>query len=150
MPRSIPVAMRLSTRFLVHGLLALLLVSVAGTALAGKKRSTLEKNQYAYSAAIRWGDFEGAWSMVDPKLREEKPMSAADFSRYEQIQVTGYRDLASMPGPDPGSEMREIQIEVVNRNTLSHRRVRYTEIWRYDAKAKAWWIDGLPDFWDGR
>lgn len=137
-------------RFLTRLLVLVLLLSMSGMAMASKKRATLEKNQYAYSAAIRWGDFEGAWSLVDPKIREEKPMSAADFSRYEQIQVTGYRDLGAMPGPDPGTQLREIQIEVVNRNTLTQRRVRYTEIWRYDAKAKAWWIAGLPDFWDGR
>lgn len=139
-----------SMRFLSRLLLLVLLLSMAGAAMANKKRTTLEKNQYAYSAAIRWGDFEGAWSLVDPKLREEKPMSAADFSRYEQIQVTGYRELGAMPGPDPGTSLREIQIEVVNRNTLNQRRVRYTEIWRYDAKAKTWWVANLPDFWDGR
>lgn len=137
-------------RFLTRLLVLVLLLSMAGMAMANKKRSTLEKNQYAYSAAIRWGDFEGAWSMVAPKIREEKPMSAADFSRYEQIQVTGYRDLAAMPGPEPDTELREVQIEVVNRNTLNQRRVRFTEVWRYDAKAKAWWVDGLPDFWEGR
>jgi len=139
-----------SMRFLSRLLVLVLLLSMAGMAMAGKKRSALERNQYAYSAAIRWGDFEGAWSLVDPKVRQQKPMTAADFSRYEQIQVTGYRDLAAMPGPEPGTELREIQIEIVNRNTLSQRRVRYTEIWRYDAEAKAWWIAGLPDFWDGR
>ncbi len=144
MPAAAP--MRLLTRLLV----LVLLLSMTGMAMANKKRSTLEKNQYAYSAAIRWGDFEGAWSLVDPKVRQEKPMTAADFSRYEQIQVTGYRDLAAMPGPEPGTELREIQIEVVNRNTLTQRRVRYTEIWRYDPKTKAWWVAGLPDFWDGR
>ena len=87
--------------------------------------------------------------MVDPKVRKEKPMTDVDFSRFEQIQVTGYRDLATMPGPD-GSLLREIQIEVGNRNTLHHRRVRFTEVWRYDAEAKTWWIGGLPDFWQGR
>ena len=139
-----------SMRFLSRLLVLVLLLSMAGMAMAAKKRSVLDKNQYAYSAAIRWGDFEGAWSLVDPKVREEKPMTAADFSRYEQIQVTGYRDLAAMPGPEPGTELREIQIEIVNRNTLSQRRVRFTEVWRYEAEAKVWWVAALPDFWDGR
>jgi hypothetical protein len=138
--------MGLLARFLI----ALLLVSLAGAAFAGKKKNViLDKNQYAYSAAIRWGDFEGAWGMVDPKTRIEKPMTDADFSRFEQIQVTSYRDMASMPGPD-GTVLREIQIEVVNRNTLAQRKVRFTEVWRYDAQTKNWWIAGLPDFWQGR
>lgn len=140
-----PVPMRLLARFLM----VLLLVSLAGVAFAGKKSSALDRNQYAFSAAIRWGDFEGAWSMVDPKVRKEKPMTDADFSRFEQIQVTGYRDLASMPGPDD-TVLREIQIEVVNRNTLAQRKARFTEVWRYDAETKTWWIAGLPDFWQGK
>lgn len=130
-------------------LMALLLVSMAAPSMAGgKKRSILEKNQYAYSAAIRWGDFEGAWTMVDPKVRKDKPMSDAEFSRYEQIQISGYRDIASQGGPD-GTEMREVMIDVINRNTLKQRRLRYTEIWRYDPETKNWWIASLPDFWQG-
>lgn len=137
-------------RLFAQCLFVLLLVVLAGDALAGgKKRNVLEKNQYAYSAAIRWGDFEGAWSMVNPKTRDEKPMTDADFSRFEQIQVSGYRDLASMSGPDE-SILREVQIEIINRHTLSHRKVRYTEVWRYDPESKNWWVDGLPDFWQGQ
>ena len=64
---------------------------------------------------------------------------------YAQIQVTAYRDLATMPGPDD-TVLREIQIELVNRNTLSERKMRYTEIWRYDPETRNWWIAGLPDF----
>ncbi len=139
----------LPVRFMARLLIAVLLVSMAGTALAARKRGDLDRNQYAFSAAIRWGDFEGAWTMVDPKVREEKPMTAVNFSRYEQIQVTSYRELASMSGPD-GTVLHEIQIEVVNRNTLSQRRVRFTEVWRYDAEAKTWWVAGLPDFWQGK
>ncbi len=136
-------------RFWFRCLVVVLLLAMAGGALAGKKRSLLEKNQYAYSAAIRWGDFEGAWSMVDPKVRKDKPMTDADFSRFEQIQVTSYRDLASMSRPD-GAVLREVQIEILNRNNLTQRRVRYTEVWRYDAETKNWWIEALPDFWHGR
>lgn len=148
--RSIQPGLSASMRFLAQLLIALMLVSLAGGAMAAKKkRGLLDRNQYSYSAAIRWGDFEGAWSMVDPKVRETTPMTDLDFSRYEQIQVSGYRDLASMPGPD-GSVLREIQIDVINRNTLSQRRVRYTEIWRYDPESKNWWVAGLPDFWQGK
>jgi hypothetical protein len=148
-----PVPTRAPTRTRIRTiatlLIVLLLASTAGAAMAGKKQALLEKNKYAYSAAIRWGDFEGAWTMVAPKLRKDKPMSAAEFSRYEQIQISGYRDLASMPGED-GSEMREVQIDVINRNTMQQRRLRYTEVWRYDPEAKNWWIDSLPDFWQGQ
>ena len=137
------------SKLLLRCLLACCLVVLAGCPKSASKGSALDETQYAYSAAIRWGDFEGAWNLVDPKLRKAKPMSAVEFSRYEQIQISGYRDLASMPGDD-GSEMREVQIDVINRNTMQQRRLRYTEVWRYDPEAKTWWIDSLPDFWQGQ
>lgn len=140
---------RTRVRTVATWLIAVLLVSMAGAAMAGKKGGLLEKNKYAYSAAIRWGDFEGAWTMVDPRVRKDKPMTDAEFSRYEQIQVSGYRDLASQAGPD-GTEVREVVIDVINRNTLKQRRIRYTEVWRYDPGTKNWWIASLPDFWQGQ
>lgn len=126
-----------------------LVLSLSACASSRPQMSELEKRQYAYSAAIRWGDFEGAWSMVDPKYREQNPMTELEFSRYQQVQVSGYRDLAAQAVPER-SAVREIQIGVINKNTMAERTLRYTEQWRYDAEAKTWWItDGLPDFWKG-
>jgi hypothetical protein len=129
-------------------LVVLSMLALAGCA-SGQKTSQLDTLQYAYSAAIRWGDFEGAWQLVDPKYREAHPLSALELERYKQIQVTGYRDLAAQATPN-GIAMREIQIGVVNRHTLVERSLRYTERWRYDPEAKTWWLTvGLPDFWAG-
>lgn len=125
-------------------LLLALVLSACATAGKIDRNQALQQAQYAYSAAIRWGDFEGAWNMVDPKLRAAHPMTDLEFERYKQLQVSGYHDLGAEVLPDTAS--REIQIGVVNRNTLVERQVRYTERWRYDATAKAWWLAvGLPD-----
>jgi uncharacterized protein YceK len=133
-------------RLLKSGLLMLLALLMLGGCAATKidRNSALETAQYAYSAAIRWGDFEGAWNMVDPKVRAAHPMTDLEFERYKQLQVSGYHDLGAEVLPDTAS--REIQIGVVNRNTLVERQVRYTERWHYDATAKNWWLEvGLPD-----
>lgn len=131
------------------GLLWLLAAcALAGCASTGRVNE-LDKVQYAYSAAIRWGDFEGAWQLVDPEYRKQHPLSDIEFERYKQIQVSGYRDLAAQTMAD-GSAMREIQIGVINRHTLVERSLRYTEHWRYDPATKRWWLTvGLPDFWSG-
>lgn len=130
-------------------LLPLLAMLALVACASGQKTSELDKVQYAYSAAIRWGDFEGAWQLVDPAYREAHPLSAVELERYRQIQVTSYRDLAAQATPD-GIAMREVQIGVVNRHTQVERSLRYTERWRYDPEAKAWWLTvGLPDFWAG-
>ena len=136
-------------RTLKIGLLLLLAALLAGCASSGQVNA-LDKMQYAYSAAIRWGDFEGAWLLVDPRYREAHPMSEMEFERYKQVQISGYRDLGAQTTPD-GLAMREIEIGVINRHTLAERSTRYTERWRYDLEAKTWWLTvGLPDFWSGQ
>ena len=123
------------SKLLLRCLLACCLVLLAGCPKSASKGSALDEIQYAYSAAIRWGDFEGAYNLVDPKLREEHPLTDVDFSRYKQVQISAYRDLGGSPLAS-GEIVREIEIGVINRNTLAERTVRYRESWRYDEAAK--------------
>jgi hypothetical protein len=124
-------------------LLLALLLSACATAGRVDRSQALQQAQYAYSAAIRWGDFEGAWNMVDPAFRSAHPMTDVDFGRYKQFQVSGYQDLGAQGTADTAA--REIDIGVINRNTLVEHRLRYTERWRYDPVAKTWWLTvGLP------
>ena len=135
------------SKLLLRCLLACCLVLLAGCPKSASKGTALDEVQYAYSAAIRWGDFEGAWTLVDPKVREEHPLTDIDFSRYKQVQISAYRDLGGSPLAS-GEIVREIEIGVINRNTLAERTVRYRESWRYDEAAKTWWLtSGLPDLW---
>ena len=127
--------------------LALLCACATGV----EKRSALEQRQYDYSAAIRWGNFEGAWSVVDPDYRKQHPKTELEFARYDQVQVSGYTDMAAEVSPDGLSARREIQVGVINRHTMTERSIRYTEAWRFDPAAKQWWVtSGLPDFWAGQ
>ena len=135
------------TRLLRSFLLLCCLALLAGCPKSASKGTALDEIQYAYSAAIRWGDFEGAWNLVDPKVREEHPLTDIDFSRYKQVQISGYRDQGGMVAAN-GEVVRDIEIGVINRNTLAERNVRYRERWRYDEAAKTWWLtSGLPDLW---
>jgi len=124
---------------------ALLLPACAGTG----KGEALQRAQYAWSAAIRWGDFEGAWNLVDPAHREAHPLSELEFERYNQVQVSHYRELGVQPATE-GEAARDIDIGVINRHTMAERSQRYQETWRWDEEAGTWWnTAGLPDFWRG-
>ena len=145
---------RRCVRLVVAGLLgagfALSALSGCATATAtagGDRGEALRSAQYAWSAAIRWGDFEGAWTMVDPAYREAHPLTSLQLERYAQVQVSAYRESGdAAAGADTAA--RTIAIGVVNRNTQAQREVRYVERWRYDAAARRWWVaDGLPDLW---
>lgn len=128
--------------------LCLCVLALAGCASSQTgDTNKLDRQTYAYSAAIRWGDFEGAWMLVDPEYRKEHPLSDVEMERYKQVQIAGYRDLATQTLPD-GDVVREIEIEVVNRHSLAQRQTRYTERWHFDPVDKQWWlVVGLPDLW---
>ncbi|MGX5729368.1 hypothetical protein ACWKWK_02425 [Pseudoxanthomonas beigongshangi] len=130
-------------------MLVLMVVAFGAQAAGGRQKGKLEQAQNAYAAAIRWGDFESAWSFVEPAYAEAHPMGEFELRRYEQIQVSGYRDLSSSVEPDD-VVVRLIEVRVINRHTQAERTLRYRERWRWDAGAKRWWLaGGLPDFWDG-
>lgn len=124
------------------------LLVLAGCASPRGKGNLLQEAQYAYSAAIRWGNVEGAYGMLDPAYREANPLTSLQLERYEQVQVSSYRDVGAQAAGDEAR--RDIQIGVINRNTMAERGLRYSETWQYDAAAKRWWVTGgLPDFWAG-
>lgn len=125
---------------------ALLLPGCASTG----KGEALQRAQYAWSAAIRWGDFEGAWNLVDPAYRDGNPLTDVALERYAQVQVSHYRELGAPPPSADGSVARDIDIGVINRHTMAERGLRYRESWRWDEAAGTWWnTAGLPDFWRG-
>ena len=128
--------------------LPLLLLLVVGFAVAGPAQRALPRTQDAWSAAIRWNDFEGAVNLIDPALRAEQTPSSIEFARYRQVQISTYHDVGASVDYKAGRAVRDIEIGVINRNTLAERTVRYRETWRWDPSAKAWWItSGLPDLW---
>lgn len=133
-------------------LLAVLLLAAALPAAAQTTRKQgrqLEQIQYAYSNAIRWGEFEEAWQMVDPTYRQANPMSALALERYGQVQVSGYAERTAERAAD-GSITRNVDMRVINRHTMAERGLRYQEQWRWDPEARRWWLAvGLPDFWNG-
>lgn len=119
---------------------------VAGCATQGRDRA-LHQAQYAWSAAIRWGDFDGALSLVDPAWREAHPLSDLERERFAQVQISAYRDVGASVQGDTAT--RTIQVGVVNRHTLRERQLRHTERWRWDPVAETWWVaNGLPDLWE--
>ena len=133
--------------------LSAVLLGLSGCAtVAGSTQSNeLDRVQYAWSGAIRWGDFESAIEMIDPKLREANPPTAVDLERYKQVQISAYRDVGASADMKAGTAARDIEMGVINRHTQAERSVRYSERWRWDAQAKTWWlISGLPDLSTGR
>lgn len=109
------------------------------------KETILEDTLKMYAATLRWGDMTQALGFVDPTYLQAHPMTDLDLARYQQVKVTSYDDQPAAPISE--SEVRQVvQIGLVNINTQAARSVVDNQVWRYDEKAKRWWLTtGLPD-----
>lgn len=132
-------------------LACLFLLAGCASLQGGTRSDALDRAQYAWSAAVRWNDFEGAVNMIDPDKREQLAPTALQMERYRQVQISGYRDVGTNTDMEAGTSVRDIQIGVINRHTQAERSLRYREAWRWDPEARTWWnISGLPDLWEGQ
>lgn len=146
-PDAFPARMR-AFQWLACALLGVLVL--AGCASAGPAASALDTAQYAWSGAIRWGDFGGARNLVDPEVRAKNPLTELQMKRYEQVQISSYREVGATSNLKGGTAMRNIEIGVINRHTMAERIVPYREQWRWSDEAKGWWlVSDLPDLWGG-
>jgi len=133
---------------LINLLLALCLLALAACASSSPGANALDTVQYAWSGAIRWGDFAGAGNLVDPDVREAKATTELEMKRYDQVQVSSYRVVGSSRDIESGTAVRDVEIGVINRHTMAERTVKYSERWRWDETAGTWWnTGGLPDLW---
>lgn len=139
-------------RAVMGAMLLLGLAMVSGVVSAGSRAQAraLGTTQAAYTAAVRWSDFDAAQGFVEPTYALAHPLSDLERSRYEQVQISGYREVRV--GEDVNGDLRrEVELRVINRNTQAERLVRSIELWRWDAERKRWWLaSGLPDLWQGQ
>ena len=121
------------------------LALVAGPAVAAKRDRMLEATLTEYAATLRWGNFEAGMAYIDPAVLAERPISSLDLERYRQVRVSYYHPSEPMP-VDKESIRIVAEIGIINAHSQSERVVYDRQLWRWDAKAKRWWLmTGLPD-----
>jgi len=125
-------------------LIAVLLLALAACASKPDTRK-LDERLYLYAGAIRWGVIDEALAFIDPKVLEEKPLSAVERARYDQVQFAGYQVKKSVSvGED--ELLQQVEIRVINKHTQVERTLIDQQRWRFDRDSKTWWlVSGLPD-----
>lgn len=110
------------------------------------KKNPLDKVLASYAAAIRWSEFDRAIEFVDPKVRQEQPLTDLERERFKLIQVTAYEVKRMRVLPDSTVE-QVVEIRLVGKNTQIERMITDHQSWRWDPEAKVFWLTtGLPDF----
>ena len=134
-----------ATRRLSALLLAFVMLCLAACAGNATKPNLRELTLKNSGAAVRWNDFDVAWSFVEPAVRADRPLTDLERERYRQFQVVSYEVLNSQVSPDGRLLEQTVEIRVVNKNTQYERTVLDHQRWSFDANVKRWWlISGLP------
>ena len=136
---------RMNTRALslLAGFLVLLLLAV--TPVDAKKRGR-DLVFEEYMQALRWNEFDAAWSYVDHAIRTSPALPESERERLKQIEISGCT-LRNRQAQADGSVEIWLEIRVVYRNTQVERIITDHQHWRWDAENKRFWlVSGLPDF----
>lgn len=133
-------------------LLPLLLLCLSfGTAEArSKKDKLMDQVLLDYASTLRWGGFEQAISFIDPAVREANPIASVDLNRYRQVRISYYHSQS--PVTVSKTEIQVLaEIGIINNHSQAERVVVDRQTWRYDEKAKRWWLmSGLPRITNAR
>jgi hypothetical protein len=123
----------------------ILALACTGAAIGKSRDKLLEETLALYASVIRWGNIEQAVEFIDPETLKAHPVSDLDLQRFHQVRVVEYND---QPPRSIGEDRvrQVVEIGLVNNNTQVARSVIDTQVWRWDGKAKRWWlVSGLPD-----
>jgi hypothetical protein len=123
-----------------------LMLTLAACASTSGGKNVQDETLSAYGTAIRWSEFDAAWSHVDPALRLKQPLTELELARFKQIQVTGYEVKSRDIAPD-GAILQTVEIRLINKNTQLERIVTDHQSWWWDEPNGVLWLtSGLPDF----
>lgn len=123
----------------------ILAFACSGAAIGKSRDKLLEETLALYASVIRWGNIEQAVEFIDPETLKAHPVTELDLQRFRQVRIVEYNDQpARSTGEDRVRQV--VEIGLVNNNTQVARSIVDTQVWRWDAKEKRWWlVSGLPD-----
>jgi hypothetical protein len=114
-------------------------------AVSGNEQKLLDETLESYASVIRWGNIQEAVSFVDPQTLKAHPVSDLDMQRFAQVRIVSY-DAQPVRHVGEHEVRQAVEIGLVNNNTQAARAVVDTQLWRWDAEKKRWWlVSGLPD-----
>ena len=134
-------------RYLIGGLLGLSVVLLGACASKEirSKQTILDETLRSYAATIRWGDVAQAQSFLEPEYRKAHPHTSLELARYKQVQIAGYEEQPATP-VNENEVTQTVNISLINVHSQRERGVVDHQVWKYDEKAKRWWLTtGLPD-----
>ena len=128
--------------------LAMLVLSACSSLQQHNRNQARDSTLEGYGAALRWGDWQGAWAYVDPAYRKAHPLTAQQKALYATVKVGEYEPAAPVES-SPGVVEQTAQISLIVKSNQQVYSVFDHQTWHWDETAKRWWLEtGLPDLAD--
>ena len=128
-------------------LLVLLIVGCAGLSLQTdrEKMNLYDKTSRAYDLAIRWGEYENAFSFLKPSDQND---GLPDFEDYRQVRVTALKVKNTIVDKESLSiAERVVDIQYYRMSNVTVKHLQNRQVWEYDEEENRWYlISGLPVF----
>ncbi len=115
---------------------ALLLLS-ACAGVSGRQEK-LQNRLLAYDHVVRWGELSHMYGFLSPTVKAAVPQG------LENVQVTDYEPLSTVPLDKGKGVRRRVHIEYLHRDHQVVKSLTDEQLWRYDEKAGQWFRSNPP------
>jgi hypothetical protein len=124
--------------------LALLLMGCAGLDMGNKNLKKFENTSRAYLMALRWGEYETAYSF---KRRPNSYDEIPDFHDLRDVRVTSHRVKQTIISEDQMTVNQIIDFQYYRMRNVTVKIITDRQKWEYDEEKERWYlISDLPSF----
>ena len=128
----------------VKGVVYVMLVLGCASMQAGEKMSQFDETSRAYLRAIRWGEYEAAFSFKKLTARNEE---LPDFENYRTVKVTDYKVKQTIISEDQSKIIQIVDFQYYRTKDVTVKNLIDRQKWEYDKEQEKWFLQSdLPAF----
>jgi len=118
--------------------LAILLLGACAT--QGEIMDNLNKTLRGYEKAVRWAEFDAAYSYHKRETNQETTIPA----NMENIRVTKYESSGQQFDPQKLAMKQTVTLHYYNTDDLRERSLKLRHEWKYFPESKRWYLISAP------
>jgi len=115
----------------------LVMAILVGCAGLSDQHLKFQQINFAYERALRWGDYDKAFSA---HINEKEPLSDKERKRLSHYRVSGYNVVNNQVGADQAKITQLVEIRYYNEDNAIERKMNVTLDWELDKASGNWHI----------
>ena len=132
------------SKFAVKYVVFVMLILGCASMKTGEKMSQFDETSRAYIRAIRWGDYEGAYTF---KKLTDREVVLPDFEDYRSVKVTNYKVKQTIISEDQSKIIQIVDFQYYRLTDVTVKTLIDRQKWEYDEEQGRWFLQSdLPAF----